>query len=97
MPSGEALPPTRRGGALEEVENLSGRPPLAAGERCGWGADGGLSRIEANIPEAVNTLILLFTRRPSLPRGKDTLREEPLTQSSKRAEVTVVGLRREMA
>lgn len=32
VPSGEALPTTRRGGALEEVENLSGRPPLAAGE-----------------------------------------------------------------
>ena len=84
VPSGGALPTTRRGGALEEVENLSGRPPLAAGDGCGWGAERGLFRVEANIPKAVNTLILPLTRRPSLPRGKDTLREEPLTQSSNR-------------
>ena len=42
----------------------------------------GLFKVEANIPKAVNTLMLPLTRRLSLPRGKDTLREEPLTQSS---------------
>ena len=87
VPSGEALPTTRRGGALEEVEPWRRwriclvarrrRVRLGCGQR-------GLFKVEANIPKAVNTLILPLTRRPSLPRGKDTLREEPLTQSSNR-------------
>lgn len=75
--------------------DAEGRSPGGGGESvwspasccrrgCGWGAERGLYRIEANIPKAVNTLILPLTRRPSLPRGKDTLREEPLTQSSNR-------------
>lgn len=79
-PSGEALPDAE-GGALEEVD-LSGRPPLAAGE--GAAGNRGLYRIEAGIPKTVNTLILPLTRRPSTAQGETYLERGASDQSSNR-------------